>query len=387
MKLRKFLFLSAITLGFVACSDEDVPHSANGSTDASISIKVYPASTGSQTRAIGDLKGDGVLSPGLVAESEIKQLEVWIFNGNALEKYASVTGSLEIKDIEVTSGARKLVVVANANLGTQATLSALTALTKKLSQDISKGLVMTADPLDVALVKGENFYGYPGTTTSEKNYISTDPLALIRINARVAIVGATLNLATPGAGEAQLFDGLTDAQVALFNVPEITKLFGAELAQNAAYLFGKDWLSTSGSYMSGTLEQTLFEGAVAFPIVNTAAPYFYVNENTAKTEQEQMLIVLRAKPTLSGVAVVAPGLYTDASGYTYYPVWVNAIKNGYSYNPGHTADSKIIRNTQYNISLSVTGIGNPSIDPAETAFLDVKVVVKPWEVVNQQVIW
>lgn len=390
MKLRKLFYLSAITLGLVACSNDDIPNPKDGKADASISIKVYPASTGSQTRATGNLDGNGIKPEGLAAESEIKQLEAWIFNGDALEKYATVAGT-EIKGIEVTSGPRTLVVVANANLETQPTLSGLKALTKDLSLNTDNGLVMTAEPLELALEAGENFYGYAGTTSTEKNYITDVPLALTRINARVAIVSTELNLKQLPNDQTHVFDGLADAQVAIFNVPKASNLFGTSLATNKAYLFGQAWPSTSGSYVSttegGTKEELLFDKLSDFTIATAKAPYYYVNENTAKEEKEQMLIVLRAKPTLNDVPVVSAGLYTDAEGYTYYPIWVNATKDGYTYTGDNTGNSKIIRNTQYNISLTVTGIGNPSIDPAETAFLDVKVEVKPWEVVSQNVVW
>src|SRR5690606_22945842 len=103
--------------------------------------------------------------------------------------------------------------------------------------------------------------------------------------------------------------------------------------------------------------------------------------------EQQMFIVLRGKPTKGGVAVKAEGLYTDVNGYTYYPVWVNADKTGYSYSGDNTGDSEIRRNTQYNISLTINGIGNPTIDEVEEAFLDVNVSVAPWDVVTQNVTW
>jgi hypothetical protein len=133
----------------------------------------------------------------------------------------------------------------------------------------------------------------------------------------------------------------------------------------------------------------LTDGTVTFPIVNTAAPYYYVNENTSVVAKELTFIVLRGKPTLGtpAVPVVAEGLYTDAAGYTYYPVWVNATNAKYQYLLGYTPDGKIHRNTQYNISLTIKGIGHPTIDPVEEAFLDVKVSVAPWTVVSQGVTW
>ncbi|MFA6854654.1 MAG: fimbria major subunit, partial [Bacteroidales bacterium] len=68
-----------------------------------------------------------------------------------------------------------------------------------------------------------------------------------------------------------------------------------------------------------------------------------------------------------------------------YPVWVN--KDGISAPSGSIGDGNVYRNTQYNISLTIKGLGNPSIDDVDKAFLDVKVEVAPWNVVTQNVEW
>lgn len=395
MKIGKLLLTGVIALGLMACNNEEGPDLSAGK-DATITIKVLPSSTSPGVRATGDLSGTGVSTAGLAAESAIKTLEAWVFVGDNLETYKTVTitSDLEIKDIKVTSGPRKVVVAANAGIGTKATWTALSTAVKDLSQTITNGLPMTAEPFSATLVAGKNYYGYTGTTGTGHNYIKETPLALTRTNARVAIVGATLQLPTLEPGEVQLFDALTNVQVAMFNVPKKSSLFGTSLAINNNYLFGSAWPSSQSSYTVGTVESTLTDGSVAFPIANTAAApaaYYYVNENVSTVTKERTFIVLRGKPTLNGTAVSAPGLYTDADGYTYYPVWVNASDKGYTYNRpdlvGYLGNNLIQRNFQYNISLTITGIGNPTIDPAEDAWLDVKVSVAPWEVVNQNVTW
>jgi len=385
MKISRILLVVAITFGMMACNNEDVPQ-VNGDKDASISIRVFPSSDGPSFRATGDLSPTDVNGV-LAAESAIKTLEVWVFVGDALEAYESATIAVgadpEVLDIGVTSGPRTIVVVANAGLGTKATLTGLKALTKNLTQDVSAGLVMTAEPIDVTLVKGDNYYGYSGTTS---NYLAQTPLSLTRVNARVAIVGADIQLAELPEGEVHVFDRLKDVQVAMFNVPQTTNLFGT-LAKNEKYLFGSAWPSSLGTYTVGTAEASLLDTIITLPITNKLAPYYYVNENTATVAGQQMFIVLRGKPYMGDDTHVNQyqGLYTDEAGYTYYPVWVNA--DGYTYTGVNTGDSKIRRNTQYNISLTITGIGRPTIDEPETAWLDVKVEVAPWAVVTQNVKW
>ena len=402
MKIGKLLLTGVIALGLMACNNEDTPVVVDGA-ESTVSIKVVPSSDVPGLRATGDLSGNGVLAAGLAVESEIKQLEVYIFHGDTPDGYKSATPVspattvTEVKEIATHKGAKTIVVVANANIGAVTSKAVLLAKTKDLPVTITNGLVMTSAETAVTLEAGKNYFGYPTGTaqTGETAHSTGAPLKITRVNARVAIVGATLNLAT---GQENIFTALTDAQVAIFNVPKTTNLFGSPLATNTNYLFGGsdgaetpvNWPSSKSSYTVGTYESTFKDATVAFPILNTtAAPaaYYYVNENTAEDVKEQMLIVLRAKPTKGEVPVVAEGLYTDAAGYTYYPVWVNANKTNYSYGSSYTANSKIIRNTQYNISLTITGIGNPTIDPVEEAWLDVMVSVAPWEVVNQNVTW
>lgn len=398
MKIFKVLLVVAIAFGMMACNNEQGVPEISGEKDASISIKVFPSSKSAGVRAVGSLDGDGIIGKGLPAESKIFKLEAWVFVNGNLEKYSAATslvGDLnEITIIEVSSGPRTVVVTANTNIGSQATLTLLEAAQYTLSQDITAGLPMTAESFEVDLVAGNNYYGYsetevglktPATTEGHKELLAETPVALTRVNARVAIVEADLDL--PESEE--FFDALTDVEVAMFNVPKFSNLFGTPLAIDDDFLFGEDWPTTLNSYVQaadgGTIEGSLKEGTITFPIVNTLAPYFYVTENKATVENGKMLIVLRGKPTLGNSAVEAEGLYTDEEGYTYYPVWVNDPKHTYA--DGYVANNEIVRNTQYNIYLTIKGIGNPTIDPTETAFLDVKVVVKDWTVVTQEVEW
>ena len=395
MKLRHLFLAAIVAIGMMACNNEDVPQVVDGA-ESTVSVKVVPSSNGPVVKAVGDLTGNGVLALGLAEESVIKQLEVFIFVGETPDGYKSETGTnvTEVKKIETHSGAKTIVVVANANIGPVANKATLLAKTKDVPATIENGLVMTSAETAVTLVAGQNYYGYAsgaGTSGAGTEHSVGAPLKITRVNARVAIIDAKLDTTLP-ADQLAIFDALTDAEVAIFNVPKTTNLFGASLALNNNYLFGEAWPSTAGSYMAitdgGAVEGSFKDASVPFPVVVRTAPYYYVNENTSGVLKEQMLIVLRAKPTKGtpAVAVVAPGLYTDANGYTYYPVWVNAPKSNYSYG-SHTPNSQIVRNTQYNITLLIKGIGNPTIDDVEEAFLDVLVSVEDWAVVNQSVEW
>ena len=289
--ITKLFLVTLIALGITACSNEDEVR-LEGQPESTVSVRVVPSSNGPVVRAIGDLDGDGILPAGLAAESAIKTLEVYLFSGESPDGYGSATGVLEVKDIATHSGPKTMVVVANANIGEVGSLTALKAKTKDLPvTDIAtNGLAMTAEPVTMALESGLNQYGYAESATA-KNFAIDTPLALHRVNARVAIVAA--DIGTLPAEQQAIFDELKDVQVAMFNVPKTTNLFGTPLATNADYLFGEAWPSSLNSYTVGTANGAFLDGTVTFPIVKTAAPYYYVNENTSEASKEQMMIVLR----------------------------------------------------------------------------------------------
>mgnify|MGYP001247224294 CR=1 FL=1 len=385
--ITKLFLVGLIALGMTACSNEDEVK-FEGKAESTVSVRVVPSSNGPIVRAIGDLDGDGILPAGLEAESAIKTLEVFLFSGESPDGYKSVTDALEVTGIATHIGPKTMIVVANANIGAVASLTVLKAKTKELpvADVLTNGLAMTAEPVTMSLIGGLNTYGYPVGTDAVQTISVAAPLKLHRVNARVAIVAA--DIGTLPADQSAIFDNLKDVQVAMFNVPKTTNLFGTSLATNADYLFGETWPSALDSYTVGTAHTAFLDATVIFPIVKATAPYYYVNENTSIASKEQMMIVLRGKPYKGAVAVVAEGLYTDAAGYTYYPVWVNATKTGYSYTgDGVTGDSKILRNTQYNITLTINKIGNPGIDAPTEATVNVLVEVALWLVVNQGVIW
>lgn len=399
MKIGK-LFLAGIValgLGLTGCNNDDVPE-LSGEKEATISIKVLPSSNGSLLRSTGNLNGDGVLAKGLAQESAIKSLEVWIFKGDVLDAYKKAAAA-EVTEIEARIGARTVVVVANAEIGQKNSKAELLATIKGLPADVAgKGLVMTAEPFDVTLVKGNNYYGYTDAqvaakTGENKNHLNDNkkPLPITRVNARVAIVSAVLDMESVPDNQKVVFDDLKDVEVAMFNVPKETKLFGTDLAKNENYLYGAKWTSRLGTYVGSNDDPAAPTASLtdavtdALPVVDTNAPYYYVNESNGT---HKMFIVLRAKVYKdNAVVTTVKDLYTDNEGYTYYPIWINAADKGYSYDQGYVADGTIKRNTQYNISLTIKGLGNPNIDPVDKAWLDVAVAVEDWKVVGQGVIW
>ncbi len=417
MKILKFLLAGVIALGLMACNNEEVPDIGKAG-DATVSVKVFPSSNSPTVRLTDDLSGDGISTTGLPAESAIKNVEVWIFAGDALDGYKKGDdNSLEVLEIGATAGSRTVVVVANGNIGSVSSLAALKDKHMALGQTTDAGLKMTAIVEDVALITGENQYGFKtddDNYKSDANQISAgNRLPLTRINARVALVGLSYAFTDLPYNKFQL------TEVGMFNAREKSKLFGTSLVagRNDGVVTEWDFLygQTSGGPKYPSPESS-YVGSDGYPtegftaqgwnaliqpfaantelvaptLVNAKnAHYFYAFENTANTEEnkEGTFIVLKGKLFNGENQYIAPGLHTDADGFTYYPIWVNAVKDGYTYNTDHTPDGTIIRNTQYNITASLTKAGNPTIDEPEDAFLDVYVEVAPWLVVSQTVTW
>lgn len=408
MKLFKLLFVAIIAFGMVACNNEDVPEIIDG-PDASVSVKVFPSSKSSATRLAGDLTGDGVGTLGLPEESAIKNVEVWLFVGETPDGYGKgLDGEAFVEEVVTTAGPKTMVVAANANIGAvpnKATLLAKFAET--LSQDLTNGLVMTSEPVDIELEGGKNQYGYKTTDTdaalslydADANQISAGVrLPITRINARIALVGLTYEFTSPFYNKFEL------TEVALFNARKASNYFGTPLYKGNDFLYGSAYPSTLSPYVgsagyagkfNATVDETLAQAFVenteltAPALVNAKnAHYFYAFENSANTEtdKEGTFIVLKGRLWNGEDQYIAPGLVTDADGYTYYAIWVNADNEMYEYGE-HTPDGTIKRNTQYNISANLKKAGNPTIDPAVEAQLDVWVEVKPWVVVNQNVTW
>lgn len=386
MKIGKLLLAGvvALGLGLTACNNDmpDVAKDGNGVLE----IKVIPSSIPG-TRLTGNLSGDGILPAGLEAESKVNFVEVWVFAGGNLQKYfrgAPNEGKVQV--VGLTTGARKVVVTANTSIGSVGTLTALQEKTAELSQEIGEGMVMTAEPQDITLEEKPE---------GECNEMAAE---VKRVNARVALISLKTDFETDAP-----YDKFEIHEVSMFNVRKETKLFGDPLVSGKDFLYGVKYPSKESSYvgsdsfagdatLTGTLEGTLAEefdpvvDVTGSPLtIDDPSKYFYVNENDDTANQETF-IVLKGKLYKGTEPFELPEVYTDAEGYTYYKIYINKEMDGYTYT-GHTADGKIVRNTQYNLNVTLTKAGSDTIDPNKQTCLTVTVTVAPWTVVTQDVAW
>ena len=397
MKIGKLFLVGAVALGLglTACNNDDVPNAVKEGEMATVSIKITKTTAGA--RVATDAYAN--VSERTVAESNIKKLDVFVFNGDALDGHGTATGDnvLEVKDIAVTTGLRKLVVVANATAD-MGTITSKAALLAKVATDLSaqtldNGLLMTSEETgEFTIAAGKNYYGYTaGQTPAGTEHSVGAPVKLTRVPARVALVGTTI--AFEGSYEGFTFE---PEQVFLFNAKKQSKYFGASLVEGAELLSGVDLSTFTGPLKPATWDPAwtvayLQDAVTDFSTISTDKPvYYYTFENDA-TVQPTVLSIKGKIKKADGTYATAdkfPGAIADDQGTTYYSIVVNAEKGGYTYTGADVAhDGKIIRNTQYNLTVTIKHLGkdDPTDPPTEAATLDVLVEVLPWVVVNQAV--
>ena len=389
MKSKLFLLsLVALALAFTACNkNQDEP--LQSETNATISVAVKSA----DLRAYEDGLGN--------EDKKVQKLAVMVYQGGAQVAFKEVTdGSLEVKDIETTAGAKTLVVVANyADKSLQGlSLDKVKALTHTLSavdQDPTQGTFMlTAEPVAVTLEKGKNYYGY---AAGEGNLISKDkPIELKHIHAGMALTNLTVKFADSYANlygvkfdEGELIALIAKAQ---------SNVFGESLVNDDAnYFYGaKLFGKTDGKYTPDNYTEMAELKMALTETGEQERKGFYVLENNSA--EHPTILCLKGELTQAGgtaltdeqaaQAVEAGWIVSTTDHSTYYPVLVNWEKDGYTFE-GTTDKNGIVRNNKYEISLTITGPGtNSPEDPtAEKANLDVKCTVLPWVIVKQNVVW
>lgn len=392
MKSKLFLLsLVALALAFTACNkNQDEP--LQSETDATISVAVKSA----DLRAYEDGAGD--------ADMKVQKLAVMVYQGGAQVAYkeAADASTLEVKDIETTSGAKTLVVVANyADKSLQGlSLDKVKALTHTLSakdQDPTQGTFMlTAEPVPVTLDKGKNYYGY---ADGDGNRISVDkPIELKHIHAGMSLAGVTVDFAESYKA---LYGVKFDAgQLIALIAKAQSNVFGESLVNaDANYFYGVKLFGTKANKYTPANYTEMAELKMDLTEVSPTmtGKGFYVLENNSA--EHPTILCLKGELTQAdgtaltdeqaAQAVEAGWIVSTTDHSTYYPVLVNWAKDGYSYDATYTAKNAIERNHKYEITLKITGPGtNSPEDPtAEKANLDVKCKVLPWVIVKQNVVW
>lgn len=384
MKTMKLFMAAALTVGFAACSNDDIVRQENGTAPkATVSIQV--ANPAQMVRGV-------VAADQADKEAKITKLEAFVFKGDVRVGYKAEAGTdvKKVEGISAETGAQKLIVVANAHEDLSGVMTK-TALEAKLAEDVTAqdvaNLSMTSAETDVLLKAGDNYYGYPDADVTVGNELSKDnPLKLTRMAACVVLNSVTTNFT--GALANVKF---VPEQVFVFNVPQKSKYFGTDLAVTTGnkLLSGFD---ISDTKFDGVLKPTGFAAAdVKTQLLNAyqaGEKYtFYSFEN--KGMEKPLVLTVQGKlykDTVDPANLIKGGDMADENGNTFYSVVVNGARTGYTYTPGHTADDAVKCNTKYTIDLTIKRFGSKiPTDITESATLNVNCTVTPWTEVTQTV--
>ena len=338
-------------------------------------------------------------------EKQIQKLTAIVYKGEVQEAFKEgESGAAEVKNIECTAGERTLVVLANVPESMDLVGKTMTEL-KKMTYDLAEDakthgkLLMTSEFTPITLKAGNNYYGYNSTVGTPEQQISVEnPLQIKRVHAAIAFEGVKVQFKPEYKDFDVKFDnGMVLALIAKKN----SMIFGPSSLYNAAsqdYLYG-------AAVPHGTLTPTNYtEAAWLKTDINQAdikasdmKKGFYVLEN-ASTEHPTILCLKGTLVQKSGEALTSEQMAKAfAAGWivgandatTYYPVIINATSNHYVYDGGDGQRDKIVRNTKYNVMLTITGPGTnkPEVKPDEKANLDVLCKIVDWVIITQNATW
>lgn len=383
--------LISLALMAVGCkNNKEVEPKEKGNAKVSVVV----AGNASGMRAYGDEDG----------EKHIEKLTAIVYKGEVQEAFKEgEPGVAEVKNIECTAGNRTLVVLANVPASMDLVGKTKTEL-KQMTYDLAGDaethgkLLMTSEFKDITLKAGNNYYGYDNSVGTPEEQIAVDaPLQIKRVHAAIAFEGVKVQFKPEYKDFDVKFDnGMVLALIAKKN----SMIFGSSLynAANQDYLYGASvpagaltpasyaeaaWLKTAINQVD-IKDSGMKKGFYVLENASTAHPTILclkgtlVQKDGSDLTPEQM-----AKAFAAGWIVAAD----DAT--TYYPVIINATSNHYNYNGGDGQRDKIVRNTKYNVMLTITGPGTnkPEDKPDEKANLDVLCKIVDWVIITQNATW
>lgn len=384
--------LVSLALLAVGCkSNKEVEPKEKGNAKVSVVV----AGNASGMRAYGD-EGQ---------EKQIQKLTAIVYKGEVQEAFKEgEPGAAEVKNIECTAGERTLVVLANVPASMDLVGKTKTEL-KQMTYDLAGDaethgkLLMTSEFKDITLKAGNNYYGYDNTVgnPADEHISAGAPLQIKRVHAAIAFEGVKVQFKPEYKDFSVKFDdGLVLALIAKKN----SMIFGSSLYNAATqdYLYG-------AAVPHGTLTPTNYaEAAWLKTAINQVdikesdmKKGFYVLEN-ASTAHPTILCLKGTLVQKSGEALTpeqmekafaAGWIVSEQDATTYYPVIINATSNHYNYNGGDGQRDKIVRNTKYNVMLTITGPGTnkPEVKPDEKANLDVLCEIVDWVIITQNATW
>lgn len=369
MKLRNLLLLSSLAFMTMSCEkdDENIISDPRPSNEyASLNLQIS-GTGGMEARYAGAVTG----------EDKVLKLDAFVFNTDgSLEAYKGTTSSnntiTKVDNIAVTSGAKKIFVLANYSEDASLikTLEDLKKAVADLKNEKDNGhLTMTTDLVSVTILPGKNYVGY-SSNISDGTSLAPHSYSLTRLVSRVKIEDMQWQ------SSEYSFDDLT---AFVINASKNSLLLTAESTSAPAAYYQS--FSGSGDLYPST--STVLSGSDNFLTTPASAnnTYFYLYENQPVNNviAYPSILVIRAKVKQNNVYLKNVPGRVDANGYTYFPVVIN--KEGTSSTISWVTDGHMYvkRNNTYNIKTVARGLGtsNPFNSEAPSS-LSVSVNVAAW---------
>lgn len=400
MKLKSYFLLSIVVgMAFACSSDENVPEVEVFTPDATLSLAAV-ADGKSLTKA-----GEGE-KENIDQEDAIKSLHVMVFYaGGNLQVDKVVAATNRVEELDVQSGAVKILVLANA--GTQenqfGTLERALAYQRALeNENENNGYSMSSRLIDATLDEGmHNIFGniidFPGhmpNVSKEENDIKlTRHIAQINLK--------SVSIKSDNGKASFVIDSVFVANVKGYSLmaANSTEEWGEVESKNAPESNSLWWYGQyENEYWNGeykTIEDGLLKADLLGFDANkrkviSSSPWepetgqlacgksFIVYENMVDAVEpgQRTLLVLK-------------GTYTDGNGRVeanrFYTIPVNAMGKMTDAESGTPDHSYVKRNYRYNISLTIKSSGSDRpYDPASEACMDVAVTVADWDVIEQK---
>lgn len=446
MRLKSLLLGLMITSVFVACSkDNEVdPDGPKTGEDAILSVQIANV----KTKALGDVKID---------DKTISRLSVLVYNGTGddavLETIGTVTADQsetvsKVEDIAVTSGNKRVVVLANVTpeqladggVNTGSAYSSLESANLSFSSsEVNGTLSMNSKVYNVSLSPGKkNYLGYetvinPGDNDNYLQETNEKPVYLYRNVAKAVLSNITVNpldrypQASFTAKEVFILHGHSQSGLIGQNGDPWGKtnkdgnyLNGSTMQDYAAWvtymedyeaLKQYNYISTpdkysayptdvANKYKESLGDAKLMEGKDLDDLKDTKCFYMYENTDIA-TGDFHTLLVVKGDFTYQGVNEEGESVdvtskdryYTVALGLTGIDVEGYSLPGGVIglsdlQREGQKKYKGALRNLQYKISMEIKGPGYTTpFGPKNTddTFMGVQVQVESLKFISQSV--
>ncbi|PXV63354.1 major fimbrial subunit protein FimA [Dysgonomonas alginatilytica] len=369
MKLKNLFLLGSIALMTMSCEKSE------DSVEASPMISVKSASISLQIAGSDDLGTRSSGSP--TQEEKVLKLDAFVFNADgSLEAYKPATSSVntitKVDNIAVTSGAKKIFVLANY-AGDASLIKTLDDL-KKVSADLKNEkdngrLIMSTDLADVTILPGKNYIGYASGVTDGTS-LAPHSYSLTRLVSRVKIEDMQWQ------SSEYTFE---DQTAFVLNAAKNSFIVSAtSVSAPSSYYEG---LAGSGDLFPS--ESTVLSGADNFltTVAGNNNTYFYLYENQPVNSvmNYPTILVIRAKVKRSNVYVSNIPGRVDANGYTYFPVIINKEGTSSTVTGATDGHTYIKRNNTYSVKTVVKGLGTSNPFSSESpSSLNAQVNVAAW---------